>query len=144
MKTRSHHPRIPVAAVTLATTVGFAGCSLGSSPAANAAATASANTTTTTTATLKISPSKFPTCAESFAVTFTVSGFAASSPVNLQIGTAKADPAAVISTNASGDGSLALEFGVGVNSHDYLPGDYKFFATQPALQATKTLTVDGC
>jgi hypothetical protein len=105
---------------------------------ANAANTAPANTT------LKISPSKFPTCAESFAVTFTVSGFAANSSVNLEIGATKADPAAVISTNASGDGSLVLEFGVGVNSHDYFPGDYKFFATQSTLKATKTLTVSTC
>jgi hypothetical protein len=141
MKTRLHRPATPVAAVMLAAAVGFAGCTLGSSPAANAAATASANSTT---ATLKISPSKFPTCAESFEVTFTVSGFAANSSVNLEIGAAKADPAAAISTNASGDGSLALEFGVGVNSHDYFPGDYKFFATQSTLEATKTLTVSAC
>jgi hypothetical protein len=77
-------------------------------------------------------------------VTFTVSGFAANSSVNLEIGATKADPAAVISTNASGDGSIMLEFGVGVNSHDYFPGDYKFFATQPTLKATKTLTVSTC
>jgi hypothetical protein len=143
MKSRLHRPGIPVAVVMLAATIGFAGYNLGSSPVANAANTASANTTT---ATLKISPSKFPTCSDSFEVTFTVSGFAANSSVNLEIGATKADPAAVISTNASGDGSIMLEFGVGQGSHDYFPGDYKFFATQSTLEATKTLTVveDGC
>jgi hypothetical protein len=125
----------------LAATIGFAGYNLGSSPVANAANTAPA---TTTTATLKISPTKFPTCADSFGVTFTVSGFAANSSVNLEIGATGADPAAVISTNASGGGSIVLEFGVGVNSHDYFPGDYKFFATQSTLEATKTVTVSAC
>jgi hypothetical protein len=105
------------------------------------AAAASANTTT---ATLKISPTKVPTCADSFEATFTVSGFAANSSVNLEIGATTADPAAVISTNASGDGSIMLEFGVGVNSHDYFPGVYKFFATQSTLEATKTMTVTSC
>ena len=141
MTSHLHRPGIPIAAVMLATTIGFAGYNLGSSPVANAADAASANTTA---ATLKISPGKFPTCAESFAVTFTVSGFAANSSVNLEIGATKADPAAAISTNTSGDGSIMLEFGVGVNSHDYLAGDYKVFATQSALEATKTLTVSAC
>jgi hypothetical protein len=137
MKSRLHRPSIPVAAVMLAA-IGFAGYNLGSSPVANAANTAST--------TLKISPSKFPTCSDSFEVTFTVSGFAANSSVNLEIGATTADPAAVISTNASGDGSIMLEFGVGQGSHDYFPGDYKFFATQSALEAAKTLTVveGGC
>ena len=138
MKSRLHRPGIPVAVVMLATAIGFAGCNLGSSPAANAANTASANTT------LKISPSKIFTCSESSPVTFTVSGFAANSSVNLKIGATKADPAAVISTNASGDGSLVLEFGVGQGEHDYFAGDYKFFATQSTLQASKTLTDSTC
>jgi hypothetical protein len=134
-------PAMPIAVVMLAAAAGFAGNSLGSSPVANAADTASANTTA---AALKISPSEFPTCAESFEVTFSVSGFAANSSVNLEIGATKAESAAAISTNASGAGSITLEFGVGVNSHDYFPGDYKIFATQSALEATKTLTVSAC
>ena len=141
MTSRLHRPAIPVAVVMLAAAVGFAGNNLGSSPVANAADTAPANTTA---ATLKISPSKFPTCAESFEVTFTVSGFAANSSVNLEIGTTKAGPAAVISTNASGDGSIVLEFGDGQGEHDYFAGDYKFFATQSTLKAAKTLTVSTC
>ena len=125
----------------LAATIGFAGYNLGSSPAANAADAAPA---TTTTATLKISPSTIFTCSESSPVTFTVSGFAANSSVNLEIGATKADPAAVISTNASGDGSTVLEFGEGQGEHDYFAGDYKFFATQSALEVTKTLTDSTC
>jgi hypothetical protein len=105
------------------------------------AAAASANTTT---AKLKLSPGQIFTCSESSPVTFTVSGFAANSSVNLEIGATKADPAAVISTNASGDGSTVLEFGVGQGEHDYFAGDYKFFATQSTLEATKTLTVSTC
>ena len=141
MKSRLHRPGMPVAAATLAAALGFAGYSLGSSPVANAADTASANTTT---ATLKINPSKIFTCSESSPVTFTVSGFAANSSVNLEIGATKADPAAVISTNASGDGSLVLEFGSGQGEHDYFAGDYKFFATQSTLEVTKTLTDSTC
>ena len=141
MKSRLHRPGMPVAAATLAAALGFAGYSLGSSPVANAADTASANTTT---ATLKINPSKIFTCSESSPVTVTVSGFAANSSVNLEIGATKADPAAVISTNASGDGSLVLEFGSGQGEHDYFAGDYKFFATQSTLEVTKTLTDSTC
>jgi hypothetical protein len=138
MKSRLHRSGIPVAAVTLATALGFAGYNLGSSPAANAASTAS------TTAKLQISPSKIFTCSESSPVTVTVSGFAANSSVNLEIGAAAANPAAVISTNASGDGSIVLQFGSGQNEHDYFAGDYKFFATQSTLDVTKTLTDSNC
>lgn len=141
MKSRLHRPGIPVAVVMLAAAIAFAGYNLGSSPVANAANTASANTTT---ATLKLSPSKIFTCSESSPVTVTVSGFAANSSVNLEIGATKADPAAVISTNASGDGRTTLEFGVGQGEHDYFAGDYKFFATQSALEASKTLTDSTC
>ena len=140
MKSRLHRPGIPVAVVMLAAAIGFAGYNLGSSPVANAD-TASANTTT---ATLKLSPSKISTCSESAPVTVTVSGFAANSSVNLEIGATKADPAAVISTNASGDGSIVLEFGDGQGEHDYFAGIYKFFATQSTLEATKTLTDSTC
>jgi hypothetical protein len=141
MKSRLHRRSIPVAVVMLAAAIGFADYNLGSSPVANAANTASANTTT---ATLKISPSKIFTCSESSPVTVTVSGFAANSSVNLEIGATKADPAAVISTNASGDGSTTLDFGVGQGEHDYFAGDYKLFATQSTLQAAKTLTDSTC
>jgi hypothetical protein len=137
MKLLVHRPGIPVAAVTLAAALGVAGYTLGSSPAANAAAT-------TTTATLKISPSTIFTCSESSPVTFTVTGFAANSTVNLEIGAAKADAAATISTNASGGGSVVLEFGEGQGEHEYFAGDYKFFATQSTLDVTKTLTVSTC
>ena len=140
MKSRLHRPGIPVAVVMLAAAIGFVGYNLGSSPVANAV-TASANTTT---ATLKLSPSKISTCSESAPVTVTVSGFAANSSVNLEIGATKADPAAAISTNASGDGSIVLEFGDGQGEHDYFAGIYKFFATQSTLEATKTLTDSTC
>jgi len=140
MKSRLHRPGIPVAVVMLAAAIGFAGYNLGSSPVAKAD-TASANTTT---ATLKLSPSKISTCSESAPVTVTVSGFAANSSVNLEIGATKADPAAAISTNASGDGSIVLEFGDGQGEHDYFAGIYKFFATQSTLEATKTLTDSTC
>lgn len=105
------------------------------------AASASANTAT---ATLKLSPAKIFTCSESAPVTVTVSGFAANSSVNLEIGAANADPAVVISTKASGDGSTVLEFGDGQGDHDYFAGIYKLFATQSSLKATKTLTVSSC
>jgi hypothetical protein len=141
MNFRSHRPGITVAAITLAAAVGFAGYNLAASPVANAAATAPA---TTTTATLKISPSKIFTCSESSPVTVTVSGFAANSSVNLEIGAATADAAATISTNASGGGSTVLEFGEGQGEDDYFAGDYKFFATQSTLQVTKTLTDATC
>jgi hypothetical protein len=139
MKSRLHRPRIPVAVVMLAAAIGFLGYNLGSSAVANAANTASANTTT---AKLTISPSTVETCSEDAPVTFTVSGFAANSSVNLEIGSTKAEPAAVISTNASGDGSTVLAFGTG--EHNYFVGVYKFFATQSTLAPTKTLTFTTC
>jgi hypothetical protein len=135
MKGFLHRPGVPVAAITLAAALGVAGYTLGSFPAANA---------DTAAATLKISPSKIFTCSESSPVTVTVSGFAASSTVNLEIGSAAADPAATISTNASGSGSVVLEFGEGQGEHEYFAGDYKFFATQSTLDVTKTLTDDNC
>lgn len=90
------------------------------------------------TARLKIDPSEIYYPCNEGDVTFTVSGFAASSTVSLEIGSATAVPAATIDTNTSGSGSVTLSFS------GYYPGDYAFYATQSSLKVVKKLTVGEC
>jgi streptogramin lyase len=92
----------------------------------------------TPTATLHVQPAAiYYPCSEGN-VTFSVTGFPASSQVALYIGTTKATPAGYMDTNSSGEGQLVLSFS------NYYPGDYLFIASSSGTQAKHYLEVGEC
>ena len=92
----------------------------------------------TPTAKLSVSPALIYYPCQEGAVTFTVTGFAASSQVELFIGSTKAAPAGYINTNSSGQGRVVLTFS------NYFPGDYLFIASGSGALAKHYLEVGEC
>jgi hypothetical protein len=94
----------------------------------------------TPTAKLSISPAEiYYPCNESNPVTFTITGFAASTQVGLYIGSTKATPVDYFDTNSSGQGQLT-----GLTFSNYYPGDYLFIASASGTQAKHYLAVGEC
>ena len=92
----------------------------------------------TAAAKLRINPSTIYYPCNEGNVTFTVSNFAPSSQVTVEIGSSSAAPAFYIQTNSSGAGSTTDSFS------NYYPGSYKIYATGSGLKASRTLTVGVC
>jgi hypothetical protein len=90
------------------------------------------------TPTLKISPSTiYYPCSEGN-VKFTVKAFAANKKVKLHSGSSSGPKVATITTNASGKGSVTIDF------NNVAPGSYPYVAVRGATSATSTLTIGEC